>query len=539
MSTLDSAVAPCADRKRRLSQSDPFVDNANTTLSCINPRPPLLSTENPPAANDASVSAKKLKALASLQFLRTANLARSRQPRLATNSSGNTVNSPDASVSSSHADDEVLLEVLEEMHRLEQCFPTLASGYRLIDKIGEGTFSTVYKAEALNDSVKHGSDMWKLPPLKLQRKSILQRRKRPIVALKQIYVTSSPNRIYNELSLLYTLSGSMHVAPLLDVLRHQDQVVAVLPYYHHADFREFYRDLPVKGIKKYLFELFRALAFVHSKDVIHRDLKPTNFLYDPFKGKGVLVDFGLAERHLPTNNHACPSKNQCPCLDVNRPQTDKALLKRLNIKAAYPKQDPRPPRRANRAGTRGFRAPEVLLKCTHQSPKLDVWSAAVIALSFLARKFPLFNLPDDTCALVEIGLVFGIDRLRRCAELHGCGLELSLDSIYPHNGNLLRIVAELLRYEQAHDCFPPQSVVLDTLSVFSESGDALARPVPDDRGQDNFAQRFDNYLDHKHLFDLLQKCFHMDPVKRVSAKHALEHDFFREFSNRNDDEVLL
>lgn len=36
-------------------------------------------------------------------------------------------------------------------------------------------------------------------------------------------------------------------------------------------------------------------------------------------------------------------------------------------RVGYPERDPRPPSKANRAGTRGFRAPEVLLKCSLQT----------------------------------------------------------------------------------------------------------------------------------------------------------------------------
>lgn len=439
---------------------------------------------------------------------------------------------PEPEVEEEDEDDETPLEVLEEMNKLEECFPVLSTNYRLLDKIGEGTFSTVFRAEALNGSVKMGSELWKSPPLKNYKPTVsTKRKKNPIVALKQIYVTSSPNRIHNELNLLYMLSGNSHVAALLDVLRHQDQVVAILPYYKHADFRDFYRDLPIKGIKKYMWELFRALSFVHEKAIIHRDLKPTNFLYDPFKGRGVLVDFGLAEKQPPLSNSN--SYNSCPCFSK-----ESSRIKKRMFKAAYPKQDLRPPRRANRAGTRGFRAPEVLFKCSNQLTKLDIWSAGVIALSILLRKFPLFNSPDDVDAIMELVLIFGIEKMTKCAEFHGCGLELQLTTQPERigNGNLIQLIGDFLRYEAENDAIPSDSVLWDTLDLLNERGDKFVKPSED--GED-YTQKLENYKDHKHLVELLNACLHMDHRKRVTAKQALKLPFFKELAMSDDDHEII
>lgn len=442
-------------------------------------------------------------------------------------------------------DADITLEVLEEMHKLEECFPILAERYRLIDKIGEGTFSTVYKAAAVDGSILLGSEMWKSPPLhRASAKKGTHTKKNPLVALKQIYVTSSPNRIHNELNLLYMLSGNSHVAPLLEILRYQDQVLAVLPYYQHSDFRDFYRDIPIKGIKKYMWELLQGLEFVHSKGIIHRDLKPTNFLYDPFKGKGVLVDFGLAEKvYLLLSSR---SSNSCPCLSKDKISANKAHSKRLNIIAAYPKADQRPPRRANRAGTRGFRAPEVLFKCTNQTSKIDLWSAGIIGLSLLARKFPLFNSPDDIDALMEILIVFGVEKMQKCAELHGCGLELNAPLLQKasFNGNLIKFLKDSLLHEEKNGCLPPDSVIYDTLKFLNEDSTKLIKPILDENEEskkvkERYRVDMADYYDLKYFLQLLYNCLSMDSVKRLSAAQLLNSPFFDELGASVDDEVIL
>ena len=44
--------------------------------------------------------------------------------------------------------------------------------------------------------------------------------------------------------------------------------------------------------------MLRALHDVHKMNIIHRDVKPANFLYSVSEQKGVLCDFGLAQVSL-------------------------------------------------------------------------------------------------------------------------------------------------------------------------------------------------------------------------------------------------
>lgn len=326
-----------------------------------------------------------------------------------------------------------------------------------------------------------------------------QQRHRPkYVAIKKIYVTSSPSRILNELELLNDLRGCDSVCPLITAFRHTDQVVAVLPYFRHADFREYFRKMTVPDMQIYFRSLFSALASVHEKGILHRDIKPTNFLYEPDKKRGVLVDFGLAERE------GTESK---PCLCMESSQTRRqrvttSVVASMGPAAGYPRNDNRPSRRANRAGTRGFRAPEVLFKCTEQSTKIDIWSAGVILLTILSKRFPFFNSADDVEAMIEIATIFGLKRMRMCAFLHGTQFETNIPTI----GNA---------------GFTLEKIILWSTCRNDGGKDGVEAPLTD---EEKLAVRF------------LERCLELDPNKRISAKDALEHEFLKEVDCTDDED---
>lgn len=51
-------------------------------------------------------------------------------------------------------------------------------------------------------------------------------------------------------------------------------------------------------------------------------------------------------------------------------------------------------------------------------PAVDMWSAGIILLFFLTKKFPLFQSSDDVEALMEIAAIIGKKKMERTATLH-------------------------------------------------------------------------------------------------------------------------
>lgn len=372
----------------------------------------------------------------------------------------------------------------------------------------------VYKAEDLHydyydndwDLEEKENPKWASPPLKRQRNALdhgseyLEPRRRPkFVAIKKIYVTSSPARILNELDLLNDLRGCNSVCPLITAFRHTDQVVAVLPYFRHTDFREYFRQMTIPDVKIYFRSLFTALAAVHDKNILHRDIKPTNFLYEPDKRRGVLVDFGLAERY---------ETDYKPCLckaseKDRRNRLHNSVTAAMGPASGYPKNDSRPSRRANRAGTRGFRAPEVLFKCTAQETKIDIWSAGVILLTILSKRFPFFNSADDVEAMIEIATIFGFKRMKQCAFLHGAVFETNIPTIGAGGFALEKIILwSTCRNEGGEKNHPLSAEELSAVAF-------------------------------------LERCFELDPSRRISAQEALEHEFLAEVEDTEEDEMEL
>lgn len=358
-------------------------------------------------------------------------------------------------------------DVMQEIQELESSFEGLKSQFRLLDKIGEGTFSSVYRAiDLVRDEY---STQWETET---------ETEPSDLVAVKRIHVTSSPVRIANELEILSGLTDSRYVSHVITALRHEDQVLLVLPYIKFTDYRDFYRSMTMRQLRDYMEQLLRGLEYIHDRGVIHRDIKPTNFLFDMSSRRGILVDFGLAE-------YEDMSRGRCMC-------EEGGLKSQLKPQLGYRRDDVRPTRRANRAGTRGFRAPEVLFKCGRQTRSIDIWAAGVILLSLLSGRFPFFNSLDDGEAIVEMATIFGKRAMIRAALLHGVGFETNLPTIKDQGYSLQELINWCRHRDIGEEFDPREQQAVDLLAQCLEL-DFRRRPTATQLLRHPFLEPNDEY----------------------------------------------
>ena len=117
------------------------------------------------------------------------------------------------------------------------------------------------------------------------------------------------------------------------------------------------------------------MKYIHSADVIHRDLKPGNILCT-ITGEIKICDFGLARGISPTFSLSGGVTNHI----------------------------------TNYVATRWYRAPELILSHKKYSKAVDMWAVGCILAEFYGRK-PVFMGNDSLHQVMEIQKVLGTPKL--------------------------------------------------------------------------------------------------------------------------------
>ncbi|XP_017286215.1 cell division cycle 7-related protein kinase isoform X3 [Kryptolebias marmoratus] len=453
-----------------------------------------------------------------------------------------------------------------EIELLLKAVPQLAKVFHIIDKIGEGTFSSVYLGEA---QMRDG--------------------RRKMFALKYLIPTSHPTRIAAELQCLTVAGGRENVMGVTYCFRKEDRVVIVMPYIEHQPIVDIIGLLSFEEVRLYIYHLLKALKHIHQCGIIHRDIKPNNFLYNRKSKMYALVDFGLAQGTADTQiellkdlTGLCKvprpvfgerNLNSCtPLRSTTKQAASKRELVKLRKTEEPAPRSPLPVRTqsssqkpqktlqqgltcscyltdrvcnicmarkqqvAPRAGTPGFRAPEILTKCPNQGTAIDVWSAGVILLSLLSGRYPFFKASDDLIALTQIMTIRGSRETIRAAKTYGKALVCSQE--LPRQD--LRTLCETLRgrrssrdnnvspaAERSHDetlthrpadpNLQPHRGGETTTCLTKQSSVSGGEVEEEELGWDIVPDE---------AYDLLDQLLDLNPSTRITAAEALLHPLF-------------
>ncbi|XP_024976983.1 probable serine/threonine-protein kinase At1g54610 isoform X1 [Cynara cardunculus var. scolymus] len=205
--------------------------------------------------------------------------------------------------------------------------PRLANTFEKLDKIGQGTYSNVYKARDLISG--------KIVALKKVRFDNLEPESvkfmaREILILKKL---NHPNIIKLEGLVTSRMSCSLYL-----VFEYMEHDLSGLAAVQGIKFTE-------PQVKCYMKQLLSGLEHCHENGVLHRDIKGSNLLID---NDGILkiADFGLASFFNPQHK---------------QPMTSRVV-------------------------TLWYRPPELLLGATYYGVGVDLWSAGCILAELLAGK---------------------------------------------------------------------------------------------------------------------------------------------------------
>lgn len=275
----------------------------------------------------------------------------------------------------------------------------MKESYQKIEKIGEGTYGVVYKAQ--------------------------ERETGKIVALKKIRLENEtegiPPTTIREILLLKNLKHSTIIS-LNDVIYNNEKMYLVFDYID-MDLRQFLdsiykskKELSDEIIKKMSHQLITAIYFCHSKNIFHRDLKPQNLLVDQ-QGNLKLADFGLGR------------------------------LASIPLRAY-----------TSEVVTLWYRPPELLLGVKHYDSTVDIWSAACIISEILLLR-PIFAGDSEIDQLFRIFKILGtpdntvwagVEELKNYQKSFPKYDRVNLNKILGDNKDLVDMLASMFVYDPKH-----------------------------------------------------------------------------------------
>ncbi|XP_066198460.1 serine/threonine-protein kinase ULK3 isoform X1 [Saccopteryx leptura] len=179
--------------------------------------------------------------------------------------------------------------------------PPRVDGFILTERLGSGTYATVYKAYA---KVRSGCSL--VSVAEEQARNRRMKDTREVVAIKCVAKKSlNKASVENLLTEIEILKGIRHpnIVQLKDFQWDSDNIYLVMEFCAGGDLSCFIhtrRILTEKVARVFMQQLASALQFLHERNISHLDLKPQNILLSTLEKPHLkLADFGFAQHMSP------------------------------------------------------------------------------------------------------------------------------------------------------------------------------------------------------------------------------------------------
>ncbi|KAL1929935.1 hypothetical protein VTP01DRAFT_1089, partial [Rhizomucor pusillus] len=176
------------------------------------------------------------------------------------------------------------------------------------------------------------------------------------------------------------------------------------------------QSMPIMLVRVYIYQVIRALAYIHSLGICHRDIKPQNVLLDPVTGICKMCDFGSAKVLVPGEpnvSYIC---------------------------------------------SRYYRAPELIFGATNYTLSIDIWSTGCVLAELLLGQ-PFFPGDSGIDQLVEIIKILGTPSKDEIAAMNASYVEHRFPQIKPHSlskifagapDEAVDLITKMLQYHPQH-----------------------------------------------------------------------------------------
>ncbi|CAL9089613.1 unnamed protein product [Musa textilis] len=156
-----------------------------------------------------------------------------------------------------------------------------------------------------------------------------------IFAIKCPHANAHSHHINNEMKMLEQFGGRNFVIKFEGSFKSGNSECFVLEHVKHDRPEVLKKEINVFELQWYGYCMFKALASLHKQGIVHRDVKPGNFLFSRKLNKGYLIDFNLAndlhQKFLKNRKHEADSivrPNPVPTPDMksaSRKQAKEAM----------------------------------------------------------------------------------------------------------------------------------------------------------------------------------------------------------------------